>query len=104
MVPPVLRTLSARVVLGFAVLIVAFGVTTAFIVNYMDQVVDEISVIRTGYLNLAFRSKELDRHQADLDAYLDDLVNELGAKRVEYRMNNLRLGRAKMMREIDKIL
>jgi hypothetical protein len=57
MVPSWLRTLSARVLLGFAVLIVAFGVTTTFVVTYMDQVVDEISVIRTRYLTLAFRTR-----------------------------------------------
>ncbi len=105
MVPPVLRTLSARVVLGFAVLIVAFGVTTGFIVSYMDQVVREVSVIRTGYLSLAFRAKELDRQQDDLLKYLDDdLVNEFSAKRVEYWLNSKKIARTKKLRELDKTL
>jgi two-component system NtrC family sensor kinase len=104
MVPPVLRTLSARVVLGFAVLIVAFGVTTGFIVNYMDQVVDEVSVIRTAYLTLAFQTKELDRQEEELISYLDDLVTELSAKRAERALNGMRSVRGKTLHEIDKVL
>ncbi len=99
-----LRTLSARVVLGFAVLIVAFGVTTAFVVAYMDQVVDEISVIRTRYLTLAFRTRELARQQDAVLAYLDDLSGELTPKRVELKINGLAVGRRRMLGEIDPVL
>ena len=80
MIPPLFRTLSARVVLGFAALIVTFGVTTAWIVAYMEQVSDEIAVIRTGYLSLAFRSKELARKEEDFTQYLDELAGESTAK------------------------
>ena len=103
-VPPVLRTLSARVVLGFAVLMVAFGVTTAFVVAYMDQVVDEISVIRTRYLTLAFRTRELARQQDMVIAYLDDLSSELTPKRVGLKINGLGTTRRKMLEEVDTVL
>jgi signal transduction histidine kinase len=104
MVPSWLRTLSARVLLGFALLIVAFGVTTAFIVAYMDQVVDEISVIRTRYLTLAFRTRELAREQDEIIQYLDDLSNELTPKRVELRINYFKAARRKMLSDIDNVL
>jgi signal transduction histidine kinase len=104
MIPPLLRTLSARVVLGFAALIVTFGVTTAWIVAYMEQVSDEIAVIRTGYLNLAFRSKELARKEEDLAQYLEDLPGESTAKRVSFRMHGLQISRQKFIEAIDGIL
>jgi len=104
MVPPLLRTLSARVVLGFAVLIVAFGVTTAFVVAYMDQVVDEISIIRTRYVTLAFQTRDLARKEDALIGYLDDLSNELTPKRVELRLHGYQLGRRKTLEEIGHTL
>jgi two-component system, NtrC family, sensor kinase len=65
-----MRTLSARILAGFAVLILTFGLTTSLVVVYMDQVGDEIRMIRTGFLPLALFSKELARRQEDLHDYL----------------------------------
>ncbi|MCE9578231.1 MAG: HAMP domain-containing protein [Deltaproteobacteria bacterium] len=104
MIPPLLRTLSARVVLGFAALIVTFGVTTAWIVAYMEQVSDEIAVIRTGYLNLAFRSKELARKEEDFAQYLDELAGESTAKRVSFRLHGMQISRQKFIEAIDAII
>lgn len=108
MLPGFLRTLSARIVLGFAALILTFGITTVWQVIYMDEVGAEIAVIRTGYLQLAFKTKELDRKQEDLRSYLaDDLVTEPGARRVEIRLRAFRASRDKILGEalgvVDKL-
>jgi len=67
-----LRTLSARILLGFAVLTLTFGVITATIVFNMSRVEDQIQVVRKAYVPLALNSKELSRIQADLSSYLDE--------------------------------
>ena len=73
MVPPFLRTLSARILLGFAVLIVTFAATSVWVVSYMEDLRSEIQVIRTGYLKLALTTKDIasrqqhwkERHRTD---------------------------------------
>jgi two-component system NtrC family sensor kinase len=100
MLPAFVRTLSARIVLGYAALILTFGITMAWIVSYMDEVGIEIAVIRTGYLQLAFKTKELDRKQEDLRSYLaDDLITEPSPRRVEYRLRGFRASRDKILGE-----
>jgi len=105
MVPKALRTLSARVALGFAVLLVAFGVTMAWIVAYMDQVGVEISVIRTGYIGLALDTKELARTQQDLSNYVaNDLAGEPDPRKVQARLRQYRAARENLLRHIEGIL
>jgi hypothetical protein len=100
-----LRTLSARILLGFAALIVTFGITTVLIVTYMDDVGVEIGVIRTGYLKLALTTKDLSRKQDDLRSYLsDDLLGEASARRVEVRLRALRLARDRLLAEAQATL
>ncbi|MEZ4363894.1 MAG: HAMP domain-containing sensor histidine kinase [Kofleriaceae bacterium] len=70
-----MRTLSARILAGFAVVILTFVVTTTLVVVYTDQVGDEIRMIRTGFLPLALFSKDFDRRQEDLVAYLNEERN-----------------------------
>ncbi len=67
-----LRTLSARILLGFAVLTITFGVITATVVVNMRQVEDHVLLIGTGYVPLALESKDLLRSQNELKAYLQD--------------------------------
>jgi len=71
-----LRTLSARILLGFAVLTVTFGVITATIVFNMQRVEDQIQVVRKAYVPLALNSKELTRIQQDLASYLEEGFND----------------------------
>ncbi len=83
-----MRTLSARILAGFAVLILTFGLTTSLVVVYMDQVGDEIRMIRTGFLPLALFSKELARRQEYLRSYLaEELKDEANLR---YAQRNLR--------------
>ncbi len=67
-----LRTLSARIILGFAALTIAFGVITATVVVNMRQVEDQVLLNGTGYVRLALESKDLVRIQAELLTYLQD--------------------------------
>lgn len=74
---PLLATLSGRIVLGFAVLLMAFGTISAVIVFNMGLLSDEIRLIRTGYIPLALETKNLDEKQDILWSYLS---NELEAE------------------------
>jgi signal transduction histidine kinase len=65
------RTLSARILLGFAVLTVTFGVITATIVFNMQVVEDQIQVVRRAYVPLALSSKDLAQREGDLAEYLE---------------------------------
>jgi signal transduction histidine kinase len=67
-----MRTLSARILLGFAVLTVTFGVITATIEYNMQVVEAQIQVVRRAYVPLALDSKDLAQREDDLKAYLDE--------------------------------
>ena len=98
MVPAFLRTLSARILLGFAILIVTFGLTSVWIVNYMDDLKSEIGVIRTGYLKIALTTKDLAGRQQLLFQYLKvELAGEGSPAAVERRIRKMRLDRDRML-------
>ncbi len=100
-----LRTLSARILAGFAVLIVTFGLTTSLVVLYMDQVGDEIRMIRTGFLPMALFSKDFARRQEDLRSYLAEELKE--EANVRYAQRNLRKHRGlrdKTLAEVSRTL
>ena len=67
-----MRTLSARILLGFAVLTVTFGAITATVVFNQHRMENELVVVGDGYVPLALISKDLARKQDDLVAYLDE--------------------------------
>ena len=66
-----MRTLSARILLGFAALTVTFGVIAASVVMDMRVVEREIHRLRLGYVKLQPLPKELQHRQEDLVDYLD---------------------------------
>jgi two-component system NtrC family sensor kinase len=66
-----MRTLSARILLGFAALTITFGVITAMVVIWMSEVEDEVVLIGKGYVPLARFANDLDRRQEDLHAFLE---------------------------------
>jgi signal transduction histidine kinase len=88
-------------ILGFAVLVATFaGLSVATTAN-MDRLNAEIRVIRTGYLHLALRSRDLHEKQAALLDYLrDELVGESTPRRVQSR---IRRGREARNRPLDEI-
>lgn len=67
-----MRTLSARIIVGFAVLTIAFGVITATVVVNMSLVEDRAILISSGFVPLALESKDLHRTQENLIAFLDE--------------------------------
>ena len=67
-----MRTLSARILLGFTALTVAFGVITATVVVNMQKVEDQILIVSAAYVPLALTSKDLALHQRDLKAFVDE--------------------------------
>jgi two-component system, NtrC family, sensor kinase len=100
-----LRTLSARILLGFAVLIVTFGATSVWIVSYMDDIEAEMGVIRTGYLKLALTTKDLAGRQQLLYQYLkDELPAEGTPSAVERRLRNMRHDRSRLLDTLEETL
>jgi signal transduction histidine kinase len=85
-----MRTLSARILLGFAALTITFAVITATVVVNMQQVEDEILVIRKGYVPLAMISKELERRQESLRNYLEELSDAPNANVAQRMLSRVR--------------
>jgi two-component system, NtrC family, sensor kinase len=67
-----MRTLSARILLGFAALAIAFGVMTVNVVVNLTRVEESIHSIRVGHLPLSLAAGQLARREEDLKSYLDD--------------------------------
>ena len=71
-----MRTLSARILLGFAALTLTFGVITATLVVNMRLVEKQSILIGQGYMPAALASKDLQRNQEDLNAFLERIGDE----------------------------
>lgn len=67
-----MRTLSARILLGFAALAVAFVAMTINVVINLSQVEKSIHSIRVGHLPLTLAANSLARREEDLKSFLDD--------------------------------
>jgi len=67
-----MRTLSARILLGFAALAVAFGAITVNVVLNLTRVEDFVHTIRLGHLPLALAANNLARREEDVKQFLDD--------------------------------
>jgi len=100
---PVLRTISGRIVVAFALLILTFGGVSLYAVINMSRLARQIRLIRTAYVPLALKAKELHEKQNNLREYLDDIVNEASATRVEARIRSHRATRARYLREAEEI-
>jgi signal transduction histidine kinase len=97
-----MRTLSARILLGFAALTITFGVITATIVGYMRQVEDQVVLIFEGYVPLALESKDLKSRQDDLRKYLEtgeNISKEGQLGQLPLRVSNVALGRYRRERD-----
>ena len=100
----VLRTLSARILIGFAVLILTFGVTATYVVFYVHEVGVEVSVIRERFLQLAFKSKDFLRSQQDLQAYLAEDRTDEPYPRVQLRLKYKQKKRLEEFAELEKVV
>lgn len=102
---PLLRSLSGRIVLGFAILVATFGTVTAVTVGNLDRLNSEIRVIRTGYVELALLSKDLNENQRHLRGYLQgDLEGEPSWSRVETKLGGFRERRETLLEEAREVL
>ena len=100
-----MRTLSARILLGFALLTVTFGVITATVVVNMRQVEDQVLLILKGYVRLALESKDLARSQDDLRTYLEEkFATETTPDTANLALNRHRAARDRGLKNTRKIL
>jgi|GEM_PF-1122800 len=98
---PALRTLSSRIIAGFAVLILGFSAVSALTVLAMERLGTEIRVIRVGYLPLALTTKDLYEKQKSLHQYLRDLEGESSSKRVKIQLGRLRVRRMALLNDAE---
>ncbi|MBL9016270.1 MAG: HAMP domain-containing protein [Myxococcales bacterium] len=99
------RTLSARILLGFAALTITFAVITATVVVNMSQVEDQVTLIGKGYMQLALGAKDLQRRQDDLRNYLDErLIDESNAQVARIALRNSRANRDRALKTLRNIL
>lgn len=100
-----MRTLSARILLGFAALTLTFGVITATIVVNMRQVEDQVTLILKGYVRLALESKDLARSQDDLRTYIEEkFTHETSASDANVALNRHRNARDRGLKKTRQIL
>jgi two-component system, NtrC family, sensor kinase len=97
-----MRTLSARILLGFAALTVTFGVITTLIVMNMQVIEEQVTVTNRGYVQLALESKDLKSRQNDLKNYLKtgDTEKETKDPKEPGRISNQALRRYRTVRDI----
>jgi two-component system, NtrC family, sensor kinase len=99
-----MRTLSARILLGFAALTITFGVITAQLVVNMQQVENHVLLIGQGYVPLALESKDLARRQDDLRTYVEERLRDEPSSHVKRTLHALRSKRDKAVETIGLIL
>jgi signal transduction histidine kinase len=100
-----MRTLSARILLGFIALTITFGVFAATIVVNLREVEDEASLILRGYVVIALGSSDLARRQEDLKSYLDQIdQGKLTATRPGEVVANVASYRRLRGRALDEIV
>jgi two-component system NtrC family sensor kinase len=96
-----MRTLSARILLGFIALMIAFGAFATTIVWNLREVEDQASLILRGYVPLALASSDLERQQGYLKAYLDQgITDATRAREIVSTITKLRSIRDSPLNEI----
>lgn len=99
------RTLSARILAGFVVLIAVFTATMIWIVSYMNGLRAEIEVIRTRYLRVVIVAKDLAGQQQLLVSYLkEELPGETSSSVVVRRIGRMRTTRDEAVRQLTAML
>jgi two-component system NtrC family sensor kinase len=100
-----MRTLSARILLGFVALTITFGVFAVTIVLNLREVEDEASLILRGYVPLAITSAGLARSEEELKAYLEQGIQDANRPgEITNRLTNLRKRRDQALKEIVKTI
>ncbi len=100
-----MRTLSARILLGFAALTLTFGVITVNIVFNQHTLENWVGLVRKGYVPLALLSKNLERRSEDLKSYLAETFDKEASVAVATgNLKSARLRRDKELGAIQKTL
>ncbi len=99
-----MRTLSARILLGFAALTITFGVITATLVVNMSLVERQSILIGQGYVPAALALKDLQRNQEDLNAFLEKLKSEPLSDDARRELSNLRRRRDQPVDKVREVL
>jgi two-component system, NtrC family, sensor kinase len=99
-----MRTLSARILLGFAALTIAFGVITATVVVNMRLVEDQVVLIGKGYMKLALEANHLASSQDDINGEVELLKPESPVDVRRVRLHRLRNNRDKNLAHLRNIL
>jgi two-component system NtrC family sensor kinase len=100
-----MRTLSARILVGFAALTITFGALVGNVVFNMSAVEDQMLLLGQGYVPLALATKDLARRQDDLRNYLEErLEDESNAQVARLAMTRARDGRDAALKVARRIL
>jgi two-component system NtrC family sensor kinase len=98
-----MRTLSARILLGFALLAIAFVAMTVNVAVNLTQVEKSIHAISVGHLPLALAANGLARREEDLKSYLDDGISqETTSYGASSRLHNARSPRDAALKALGK--
>jgi len=96
-----MRTLSARILLGFIALTITFGIFTVTIVLNLREVEDQASLILKGYVPIALTSGSLSRAQEDLRSYLDQgIIDAVRPTEISNAVRRLRKKRDQALKAI----
>lgn len=98
------RTLSARILAGFALLILAFSATMVWIVLYVNDLRLETEVIRTRYLRVTIAAKDLAGQQQELYDYLKEDLPAETKPQVVRRVTEMRRKRAAVLASLTRTL
>jgi signal transduction histidine kinase len=97
------RTLSARILLGFAALTLTIAGVTVNIVRNQQTLEEAVGALRLGHVPLAFQSKNLERRSDDIKSYLSESFdNELTPESANANIRRLRARRDKELASIQK--
>ena len=100
-----MRTLSARILLGFVALTIMFGVFVTTIVVNLHEVEDQAALILRGYVPLAMTLTDLAQQQEDLKSYLEQGITDAsGPGEIRATIKRLRKQRDRGLDEIFKIV
>ena len=99
------KTLTARVLLGFSLLVLVFGIVSAWTVVRLDNLTAAIRIVRAGYLELTVVSGELADRQESLFSFVkEELQNARSVERMRSQINLHRLAREKKLKEAESRL
>jgi signal transduction histidine kinase len=85
-----MRTLSARILLGFVALTIAFAVFVATIVVNLHEINDEASLILDGYVPILMASNDLAQYQRDLKNLLEQGIDDTKPVELKKSISSLR--------------